>query len=138
MKPAKSVLMLTIFLSLSIVTGALPQKQQAEPSTQVDQDRMEAAHGQLLSGQDKAAEASRLTQTVASVLPDNPAAYAPVARKNFVDEAIFGRMERDKIPHSPVAGDEEFLRRAYLDAIGLLPTADQVRAFMADRDPNKR
>src|SRR6266852_1229309 len=108
MKPAKSVLMLTTFLSLSLVTGALLQKEQAEPSGQVDQDRIEAAHGALLSGKDNAAEASRLTQTVAAVLPDTSAAYARVPRKNFVDEHIFGRIERDKIPHSPVAGDSEF------------------------------
>ena len=137
MKPAKSVLMLTIFLCLSLVAGALPQKPQ-DPAAQVDQDRIEAAHGALLSGKDKAAEASQLTKTVSATLPDSAAAYAPVPRKNFVDDYIFGRIEKDKIPHSPVAGDSEFLRRAYLDAIGLLPTADQVRAFLADPDPNKR
>jgi hypothetical protein len=136
MKPAKSVLVLTIFLSLLLIAGAQPQ--QPAPSQQVDQDRIEAAHGALISGKDNAADTSRLTQTVAAVLPDTAAAYAPVARKNFVDEHIFGKIERDKIPHAPVAGDAEFLRRAYLDAIGLLPTADQVRAFLADPDPNKR
>src|SRR5712691_5067121 len=130
MKPAKLVPMLTVLLSLSLVTGALPQKEQAEPGAQVDQDKIEAAHGALLSGKDNAAEASRLTQTVAPVLPDTAAAYAPVPRKNFVDEHIFGRIERDKIPHSPLAGDEEFLRRAYLDANGLLPPPEQVRAFL--------
>ena len=136
MKSAKSVLVLTIFSTLSLIGGALPQR--PESAQQVDQDRMEAAHGQLISGKDNAADASRLTQTVAPVLPDTAAAYAAVPRKNFVDEYIFGRIEQDKIPHSPVAGDAEFLRRAYLDAIGLLPTADQVRAFLADPDPNKR
>ena len=136
MKSAKSVLVLTIFSTLSLIGGALPQR--PESAQQVDQDRMEAAHGQLMSGKDNAADASRLTQAVAPVLPDTAAAYAAVPRKNFVDEYIFGRIERDKIPHSPVAGDAEFLRRAYLDAIGLLPTADQVRAFLADPDPNKR
>jgi len=136
MKPAKSVLVLTIFSSLLLIAGAQPQ--QPAPTQQVDQDRIEAAHGPLISGKDNAADASRLTQTVAAVLPDTAAAYAPVPRKNFVDEHIFGRIERDKVPHAPVAGDAEFLRRAYLDAIGLLPPADQVRAFLADRDPNKR
>src|SRR5437870_7694324 len=138
MKPAKSVLMLVILLSLSLVAGALPQTPQAEQGQQVDQDRIEAAHGALLNSKDNAADASRLTQTVASALPATADAYAKVPRKNFVDEHIFGRIERDKIPHSPIAGDSEFLRRTYLDAIGLLPTADQVRAFLADPDPNKR
>src|SRR5438093_1508951 len=136
MKPAKSVLVLTIFLSVSLVIGALPQK--PEPTEQVDQDRIEAAHGALLSGKDKAAEANQLTKTVSATLPNTAAAYAPVPRKNFVDDYIFGRIEKDKIPHSPVAGDEEFLRRAYLDAIGLLPSPDQVRSFIRDTDPNKR
>ena len=137
MKLAKLVLMLAILLSLSLVTGALPQKEQAEP-TQLNEERIEAAHGALLSGKDNAAEASKLTQTVASTLPATADAYAKIPRKNFVDDYIFGRIEKDKIPHSPLAGDSEFLRRAYLDAIGLLPTADQVRAFLADPDPNKR
>src|SRR6266699_3638867 len=140
MKPAKLVLMIMMVLCLSfIVTAQLPPKeQQPQAGQQLDPDRFEAAHGRLLSGQDKAAEASRLTQAVASALPGTGPSYAPVPRKNFVDELIFGRMERDHIPHAPLAGDEEFLRRAYLDATGLLPTPDQVRSFLADKAANKR
>src|SRR5688572_21150448 len=110
MKPVKSVLVLTIFSSLLLIAGAQPQ--QPAPTQQVDQDRMEAVHGPLISGKDNAADTSRLTQAVAAVLPETAAAYAPVPRNNFVDEHIFGRIERDKIPHAPVARDEEFLRRA--------------------------
>ena len=47
-------------------------------------------------------------------------------------------MERDRIPHAPLSSDTEFLRRAYLDATGLLPTPDEVRSFVADKDANKR
>src|SRR5207244_3471008 len=88
--------------------------------------------------EDKAKEASRLTEAVAAALPDAGSSTAPISRKNFIDEHIFGRIERDKIPHAPLAGDEEFLRRAYLDATGLLPTPDQVRSFLSDTNPNKR
>src|SRR3989442_520356 len=140
MKPAKLVLVATMVFCLTlVVTAQLPQKGQPPAGQQqVDQDRIEAAHSELLTGKDKAAEASRLTQAVASTLPGAGASSAPIPRKNFVDELIFGRMERDHIPHARLSGDEEFLRRAYLDTTGLLPTPDKVRSFMADTDPNKR
>src|SRR5213593_581350 len=132
------LLMTTGLFLLSLVISAQGPQTNPPPSPQVNQDRIEAAHGKLLSGEDRAKDASRLTEAVAPVLPDSASSTAPVPRKNFIDEHIFGRMERDKIPHAPVAGDEEFLRRAYLDATGLLPSPDQVRSFIRDTDPNKR
>src|SRR5215471_7431404 len=139
MKAAYCALVLAMVLCVSLViTAQQPQAGQSPQTPQMNDDRLEAAHGGLTSGKDKAAEASRLTQAVAPALPANTDAYAPVARKNFVDEHIFGKMERDKIPHAPVAGDEEFIRRAYLDATGLLPTPDEVRSFLNDTDANKR
>jgi len=62
----------------------------------------------------------------------------PMPRKNFVDEYIFGRMERDGIQPAPISSDEEFLRRIYLDVTGRIPSADQVRSFVNDTDPEKR
>src|SRR5437667_2716267 len=132
------LLMTTGLFLLSLVISAQGPQTNPPPSPQVNQDRIEAAHGKLLSGEDRAKDASRLTEAVAPVLPDSASSTAPVPRKNFIDEHIFGRMERDKIPHAPLAGDEEFLRRAYLDATGLLPSPDQVRSFLRDTDPNKR
>ena len=140
MKRGNWVLILVLMFLLSLVVFArLPQSNPSQqPQPQADQDRIEAAHGKLLSGEDKAKEASRLTEAVAPALPGAVASTAPVARKNFVDEFIFGKIERDKVPHAPIAGDEEYLRRVYLDATGLLPTPEQARAFLADKDPNKR
>ena len=59
-------------------------------------------------------------------------------RRNYIDEQLFGRMERDGIPHAGLASDEEFLRRAYLDATGLLPEPQKVREFLESRDRDKR
>jgi len=139
MKPAYLVLILAMVLCLTLaVTAQLPQNPQPQTSQQLDPDRFEAAHGQLLSSEDKGKEASRLTETVAPSLPDTEASFAPVPRKNFVDEHIFGKIERDHIPHATIASDEEFLRRVYLDATGNLPTLEKIRSFLADKDTNKR
>src|SRR2546426_5682104 len=140
MKPLKLVLMATAILCLTfVVTAQGPQNgqpQQGQP--QADPDRIEAAHSELLNAKDKAAEASKLTEAVAPALPGAAASTAPIPRKNFIDEHIFGRIERDNIPHAPLASDEEFLRRAYVDAIGFAPTPEKIRSFVADTDPNKR
>src|SRR5207244_12538370 len=42
------------------------------------------------------------------------------------------------LPASPKSSGSDFVRRAYLDVIGLLPTPDEARRFVADRDPGKR
>ena len=62
----------------------------------------------------------------------------PMPRKNFIDEYIFGRMERDGITPAPLADDQIFLRRLFLDLIGRIPSPDQVRAFAYDTNTAKR
>ena len=47
-------------------------------------------------------------------------------------------MEKDRIPHSPLAADEEFARRAWLDATGRIPPVAELTAFLQDKDPEKR
>jgi hypothetical protein len=43
-----------------------------------------------------------------------------------------------RLEPSPLCSDAEFLRRAFLDAIGTLPAPAEARAFLASRDPAKR
>lgn len=39
---------------------------------------------------------------------------------------------------APLAGDEEFVRRAYLDLVGTTPTVAELNLFLADSEPDKR
>ena len=81
--------------------------------------------------------ASELTSRLASTLP--PAETIEVeANENFIDDAIFGKMEADGIPHAGLSTDTEFMRRVYLDLWGRIPDAAAVRGFVADTDPDKR
>jgi hypothetical protein len=58
--------------------------------------------------------------------------------KNPLDAPIFKKLAGLHLPPSPDAGDAAFIRRAYLDTIGTLPTAEEVTAFLADPAPDKR
>jgi len=59
-------------------------------------------------------------------------------QRNIIDELVIAKLQALNVPPSPICTDGEFLRRAQLDTIGVLPTPDEVRAFLADADPLKR
>jgi hypothetical protein len=64
----------------------------------------------------------RLPQTVYAALPVN----------NCIDENAYAHFQRLGLFPSAACSDAEFLRRASLDAIGVLPTPAQVREFLGD------
>jgi hypothetical protein len=57
---------------------------------------------------------------------------------NLIDKPVVEKLNRLKITPSVLCTDEEFLRRVYLDVIGVQPKPDEVRAFLKDTDPRKR
>ncbi len=58
--------------------------------------------------------------------------------KNFVDELAAKKFVELGIEPSTVCDDATFIRRAFLDAVGGMPTAEEVSGFLASTDPNKR
>lgn len=62
----------------------------------------------------------------------------PVPQDHFIDRHVVEKLNRLKITPSPLSGDEEFLRRVFLDLIGVQPRPDEIRAFLTDKSPKKR
>jgi Protein of unknown function (DUF1553)/Protein of unknown function (DUF1549) len=55
-----------------------------------------------------------------------------------IDALVFARLKAEGVPPARLCSDAVFLRRAYLDVIGTLPRAGEVREFLADKAPDKR
>jgi uncharacterized protein DUF1549/uncharacterized protein DUF1553 len=70
--------------------------------------------------------------------PTAPGGYPKVPENNFIDTEVFGKLKMMNVVPSDLASDETFIRRIFIDTIGQLPSAQDVRAFVADTDPRKR
>jgi hypothetical protein len=59
-------------------------------------------------------------------------------KNNFIDEHVFKKLADLHIEPSELCNDSVFIRRVYLDAMGVLPTPEEVKSFLADANPDKR
>jgi len=57
---------------------------------------------------------------------------------NRIDELVFVRLKQLGIEPAKLCSDGVFVRRAYLDVIGTLPTGHEAREFILDKNPAKR
>ena len=70
--------------------------------------------------------------------PLEPSAFAGFLPREFIDQRVLEKLKELNLPPSGVCSDGEFIRRAFLDTLGILPTPEETRAFLADARPDKR
>ncbi len=78
------------------------------------------------------------TSVAALVTRGSHAPFPAVKPNNFVDERVLDKLRHLGLPPADLCDDPTFLRRVRLDVTGQLPTADEVRVFLADTAADKR
>jgi hypothetical protein len=68
--------------------------------------------------------------------PGTLRAEAPLHQR--IDEALAGTKSDFARRAAPLSSDAEFLRRVYIDLTGIIPTAEEARAFFKDTAADKR
>jgi len=65
------------------------------------------------------------------------AAFTAAPRANVIDDLVLEQLAALRLEPSPPCDDATFVRRAFLDTIGRLPSPEEVRRFLADTAPGK-
>src|SRR5205085_11371090 len=63
--------------------------------------------------------------------------YPHFAQNNVIDSLVQSKLRKLRVVPSGLCTDEEFIRRTTLDTCGIIPTVEEVRAFVADKAPDK-
>ena len=136
-----------------LVAGQPAESEILRRITSTDPDERMPSDGPPLSAEDMAL----LTAWVAaggtwepgfsfeSTAWEPPLALQPVAlpeplsgRDHPIDRLLDAAAQDEGRPPLPAAGDRQFIRRVSLDLTGLLPTPEDVEAYVADTSPGKR
>ncbi len=64
--------------------------------------------------------------------------FPNVPENNYIDKLVNAKLKKLRIAPSDVCTDEQYLRRVYIDIVGVLPTPEEYTKFMASKAPNKR
>jgi hypothetical protein len=79
---------------------------------------------------------ARITSPWPSVIPDEVFARTP--KRNIIDKRVIEQLRRLNLKPSNPSSDSEFIRRVYLDVVGMLPTPEETMVFLADTSDTKR
>jgi hypothetical protein len=64
--------------------------------------------------------------------------FPQVPENNYIDTLVNAKLKKLRLAPSDLCSDEVFLRRAYIDVIGVLPTVEEYNRFLSSKAPNKR
>ena len=68
----------------------------------------------------------------------SPEVFQETPKRNFIDARVVEQLRQLRLQPSPRCDDSTFVRRVFLDAIGILPKPDEVKEFLDDSSPDKR
>lgn len=71
-------------------------------------------------------------------VPNRAFTWANPPANNFVDQIVFRKLERLRINPSERCSDEVFVRRAFLDLLGVVPSEKEAKDFVGDSAADKR
>jgi hypothetical protein len=57
---------------------------------------------------------------------------------NYIDTLVNNKLKKLRMAPSELCSDDVYLRRVYLDVVGVLPTREEFERFMNDKRPDKR
>lgn len=88
--------------------------------------------------QKKPTPKSQRSAPVLGAVPGAGQKLDALALAKIIDDQVNARLQSEEIKASGKSSDTEFLRRVYLDLIGVIPPPEQVRGFLDSTDPQKR
>ncbi|MFL6677495.1 MAG: DUF1549 domain-containing protein, partial [Burkholderiaceae bacterium] len=136
-KPLTAALLSAGFLSFGLLAARAPAADTAAaPALPLAHPALPANAGAILAAASPASAASVRAWAYAPVQkPAVPAVRQAAWVKTPVDAFVLAKLEAKGLAPSPDADRATFIRRATLDAWGLIPTPEEVKAFVNDKSP---
>ncbi len=127
---------ISVTLTLIVAAGTLSLSQAADNKGKKGNDAGKKPAAAAASKTNLPTQAERSKVTIAGVKPELHSAALAAAAK--IDALIEERLQKEGLKPNPPATDEQFVRRAYLDITGTIPTSRQAQLFVSNTSPDKR
>jgi hypothetical protein len=142
MRIRRALALAVLTAGLAVLLDDFSAADAAQPPTKAE---LKAKRKAMLEAK-RAAEAAKAAEEAKAAEAPKPApapfvagpAKDPAPLIRLIDSHIGQKLTTANIPPSPLCTDEEFLRRAYLDLTGVVPTAEKAKSFLDSTDPKKR